>query len=386
MLERVRDLIRRRPVVADAAIAVALLAIGIIEQNFQPLSMPADLLALAGATLPFALRTRATFWATVAMYASASILLLQGGVPAAAQVSTLWGLYTLGVVNQPTRKAITLQLLAVTPFLGAIIATAFIESTDQFSVLIVLALFTAVIITSSELTKSRAVALANLEQRAIELETAQRDLLRLAIEDERAAIARELHDVVAHNVSVMVLQSGAAKRILKTQPEKAIEALDAVAESGRQALSEMRLVVGVLRPSNDQGLEPQPVLNRLGQLIARVEEASVPVELEIQGNVTELPVALELSAYRIIQESLTNTMKHAGPGSTARVILDYQPSALRIEITDTGSGPGTAEPAAGHGLVGIHERAAMFHGTVETGHISAGGFRVSVLLPLENLR
>ncbi len=387
LLERVRGLIKHYPVTADVVFAVTLLIIGIVEQDFVPLEDLPRFLALFGATFPLILRHRAPFLATVAIYASASILVLQGGVPAAAQVSSLLGLYYLGTLHE-SRKAITLQLLAVLPFLVTILTTMILDTQSQFTLIIVLALFTTITITASELSKARLATQTALEERADELQAAQRDLLRLAREDERAAIARELHDIVAHNVSVMVLQAGAAKRVIGTQPELAVEALDAIDAAGREALGEMRLVVGVLRPDKSQGLEPQPALNRLGALISRVEEAGVPVKLTIDGEVADLPLALELSAYRIIQECLTNTMQHGGPWVAAEVALDYQRNSLGITVSDNGRS--SAAPSngsgSGHGLFGIAERVAMFDGTFESGLKPDGGFRVHVRLPVGSAR
>ncbi len=384
LLERLRKLIQHHPVTADAVFAVTLLAIGIVEQDFIPLEDFARFMALVGGTLPLILRHRTPFLTSVTLYAAASILVLQGGVPAAVQVSSLLGLYHLGTTHD-TRKAVTLQLLAVLPFLATVLTTMILDPQSQFTLIIVLALFTSITITASELSKARLATQTALEERADQLEAAQRDLLRLAREDERAAIARELHDIVAHNVSVMVLQAGAAKRVIETQPELAVEALEAIAASGRQALGEMRLVVGVLRPDKSQGLEPQPALNRLGALIARVEEAGVPVKLSIDGEVSELPLALELSAYRIIQECLTNTMQHGGPWVSAEVELTYERQNLSIIVTDNGRSTSSAN-GSGHGLYGIAERVAMFAGSFESGLKSDGGYRVAVTLPVGGAR
>lgn len=384
-IDWIRNLMRRHPARADAIFAATLLLVGIIEQNFAPLDSLPALLALMGATLPLVLRHRFPFLSTAAIFSAASVLQMQNGVPAAAQVGSLLGLYTLGTLH-PTRKAITLQLLALAPFLLTVLISMAIAPNSQFTVIIVLALFAGVTVTASELSKSRRSAQVALEQRAHELETAQRELLRLAIEDERAAIARELHDIVAHNVSVMVLQAGAARRVINTRPDLAIEALTAIDEAGRTALTEMRLVVGVLRPGAEQGREPQPVLSRLGDLISRVEEAGVPVHLVIEGETVQLPVALELSAYRIIQESLTNSMQHGGPDVTSQVMLRYTETTLDITVTDDGRATKDQTTTGGHGLVGIAERVAMFKGRFESGFQPGGGYRVDVSLPLVESR
>ncbi|MEU0184899.1 histidine kinase [Streptomyces sp. NPDC006207] len=231
------------------------------------------------------------------------------------------------------------------------------------------------------------------------LEREQGEALRRAVEHERARIARELHDVVTHNVSVMIIQAGAARKIMETSPEQAGEALLAVEAGGRAAMTELRHVMGLLTMA-EQGeetdgaadldlagtsaeLAPQPGLDQLESLVGRVRDTGLPVDLTVTGPPRPLPPGLELAAYRVVQEALTNTVKHAF-GATAAVTVEYGPDRLRVEVTDTGGHPGAGAPTGnGRGLIGLRERLAVHDGTLTTGRRMTGGYRVEALIPLE---
>ncbi len=217
-----------------------------------------------------------------------------------------------------------------------------------------------------------------LEARAERLE---RERLT-AVADERARIARELHDVVAHSVSVMVVQAGAAEEVLKRSPEAAVEPLRAVQETGRQALVEMSRLVGLLRESGDElGLAPQPRLDELEELVSSVTGAGLPVSLHVEGERRPLPLGVELTAYRVVQEALTNALKHAGD-ARADVHVRFEPDALVLDVTD--DGPGVNGYGGGHGLAGMQERVSVFGGEVTAGPRPTGGFAVHVRLPVED--
>ncbi|MET9591900.1 histidine kinase [Streptomyces sp. NPDC006516] len=222
------------------------------------------------------------------------------------------------------------------------------------------------------------------------LEREQAEVLRRAVEHERARIARELHDVVTHNVSVMVIQAGAARKIMKASPEQAGEALLAVEAGGRAAMTELRHVMGLLTMDDradgtdaDAGAElaPQPGLDQLETLIGRVRDTGLRVSLTVTGPPRPLPPGLELAAYRVVQEGLTNAVKHA-VGATAAVTVEYGPQRLRVEVTDTGGHPGVCT-GSGRGLIGLRERLAVYDGTLNTGRRLTGGYRVEALIPLE---
>ncbi len=204
---------------------------------------------------------------------------------------------------------------------------------------------------------------------------------RAAVAEERTRIARELHDVVSHAISVIVLQARGARHALVTDPDDAREAIDAIESTAQHALTEMRRLLGVLRQSDEElSLAPQPRVSELPALAAHVREAGLPVELAVEGAPVDLPPGVDLSAYRIVQEALTNALKHAGPAS-ARVTVRYEPEALLVEVTDDGAGARNGD-GAGHGLVGMRERVAVFGGDLDAGGRPDGGYVVRARLPL----
>jgi signal transduction histidine kinase len=196
-----------------------------------------------------------------------------------------------------------------------------------------------------------------------------------------AAFARELHDVIAHNVSMMVVQAGAAASVIDGEQSVVRNALEQIALTGRQTVDEMRTLLGVLRDEDGPAaLKPQPELADLEQLVAGVRDAGLPVTLRVEGDPCRLPQAVNLSAFRIVQEALTNALKHAGPAQ-AEVIVRYEGGAVALEIRDSGSGEANGD-GTGHGLVGMRERVAMFGGEFRAGRLESGGFGVQARLPL----
>ncbi|HEV2592001.1 MAG TPA: sensor histidine kinase [Gaiellaceae bacterium] len=201
---------------------------------------------------------------------------------------------------------------------------------------------------------------------------------REAVVEERARIARELHDAIAHSVSMMVIQAGAERRVV--EPGSTREVLMTIERIGRDALTEMRRLVGMLRSDAAGPLAPQPGLGDLSTLVSQVREAGLPVTLHVEGEQRELPVGIELSAYRIVQEALTNALKHAGD-ARADVRVRYGADLLELEIVDDGAGFESRAPG-GHGLVGMRERVALYGGRLDTGRAVDGGFTVRALLPI----
>ena len=221
-----------------------------------------------------------------------------------------------------------------------------------------------------------------LEARAARLETERQERERVAVAAERRRIARDLHDVIAHSVSVMIVQAGAARLLLAEQPARAAGPLFAVEQAGRQALAELRRLLGMLRAGAAQAaLTPQPGLAELEALVAQARAAGLPVALTVEGEPTTLPRGLDLAAYRIVQESLTNARKHAG-AAHARVLVRFAHEALELSIADDGSAPPNRD-SGGHGLVGMRERVALYGGDFEAGPRPQGGFSVTARLPLE---
>jgi signal transduction histidine kinase len=294
-------------------------------------------------------------------------------VPLLALVIALYSL----AANEPLARAVA-GLVVVVP--GAAVATTHIHGDTKvkvgnfaFGLIIGGGAWAAGMV-----VRSRTQHAGELAQKAERLEAEQ----LVAVAEERARIARELHDVIAHSVSVMVVQAGAAAAVLKRDPARAAEPLEAVQETGRQALVEMSRLVGLLREHGEEiGLSPQPGLADLDTLVTQVREAGLPVELLVEGEPRPVPLGVDLSAYRVLQEALTNALKHAGEAH-ARVLVRYRPNTLELEVVDDGPGSGNGH-VGGHGLVGMRERVSVFGGDLHAGPLPGGGFVVRARLPLE---
>jgi signal transduction histidine kinase len=243
--------------------------------------------------------------------------------------------------------------------------------------------FAAGLIVGSFADRLRAAqsAVVRSERRVAQLALEQQDQFRSAVR-ERERLARELHDVIAHSVSVMTVQSTAARRVVDEDPARAAIAMEAVERTGREAMAEMRRMVSVLRPAaRGDMLTPQPSLEDLASLVEQMETAGLRVKMTVEGEARGVPVAVGLSAYRIVQEALTNTLKHAG-AVRADVVVRYAPGTIEIECVDSGGDGSPAEPVnGGHGLAGMRERATLLGGVVTAGPAPDGGFRVRANLP-----
>lgn len=235
--------------------------------------------------------------------------------------------------------------------------------------------------------RHRALLARELALRNERLEVEREAQAAAAVSEERRRISRELHDVVAHSVSVMVVQSGAARRVLDEDPDEAVTALAEVERSGRQALSELRRLLGLMRDGDESAAvrEPQPTLAGLDDLVKRARDAGLPVELRHEGKPFPLPMGCDLAAYRVVQESLTNALKHAGDGARAIVLLRWTDDELELDISDTGKGltaaPVDGDGPLGQGLLGMRERVALCGGDLQAGPSVRGGFRVRATIP-----
>ncbi|AWS41162.1 sensor histidine kinase [Streptosporangium sp. 'caverna'] len=266
--------------------------------------------------------------------------------------------------------------------LGLLLSFGQIAANPNFTGFINTSVFVVAIWITGIYSNTRRRYLESLEERAERAEHERDQQARLAAAAERARIARELHDVVAHNVSVIIVQADGAGYAIDTDPEQARRAMQAVSATGRQALAEMRRMVGVLRTdSGPEEYAPQPSLSQLDDLVAQVCSSGLPVDLRVTGVPQELPEGEQLTVYRIVQEALTNTLKHGGPGSRATVEMEYGVRELLLRVTDDGRGAAAPGREGGHGLVGMRERVAMFGGTVEAAPLTGGGFRVTARLP-----
>ncbi|ADP80438.1 sensor histidine kinase [Pseudofrankia inefficax] len=242
-------------------------------------------------------------------------------------------------------------------------------------------------------------AIHTWKQRALGLEAGQEATTRLAVERERSRIARELHDVVTHNVSVMVVQAGAARKVIDVAPDAAREALLAVEAGGRAAMAELRHVMGLLTLATDGmatdgmatdgpdaagggDLAPQPGLGQVEALAGRVRDTGVPVRLTLAGQPRPLPPGVDLAAYRVVQEALTNTVKHAA-GASVAITIGYTDDAVSVEVTDTGGlATAPADAGSGRGLIGLRERLAVYGGTLRAEKADTGGYQVRAVIPL----
>ena len=233
--------------------------------------------------------------------------------------------------------------------------------------------------------RERAVQAEAAESRATQAERERDTAARIAMAEERTRIARELHDIVAHAVSVMVLQVGAVRHELPAALSQDREALKGVEQVGRDALAEMRHLLDAMREDGERAeLGPQPGLDRLGALLQDVERAGLPVRLHVDSDPLDLPRGIDISAYRIVAEGLTNVLKHAH-ATQAEVALEYAPDQLRIEVSDNGHGAARSD-GRGHGLIGIHERVKLYGGEMTTATTNGGGFSLTACLPLAGYR
>jgi len=219
------------------------------------------------------------------------------------------------------------------------------------------------------------------KERAVRAEREREERASAAVAEERARIARELHDVVGHSVSVMTVQASGVRRLLRPDQDREREALLVVERTGREALAEMRRMVGVLRrPEEAPALAPQPSLDHLNRLVEQAREAGLPVELRVEGEAGQLPAGVDLTAYRLVQEGLTNVVKHA-QATRAEVFVDYGDSYLEVTVSDNGKGVGNGD-GGGHGLVGMRERVSVYGGELDAGPQPGGGYRLRAKLPL----
>jgi signal transduction histidine kinase len=302
------------------------------------------------------------------------------GTSVAQAAGWMCSLYAIAVWTDTRRFLIGVAVLAI----GNVVAylasgpDANIKDAGIFTWLPILAMvLVRGAVRGRELRADALAARAELLEREHELRAHE------AVAEERARIARELHDLVAHNVSVMVVQAGAERHALGPDQASTREVLTSIEQAGRQALVEARRLLGMLRRKDDGSeLEPQPSLEHIDVLVEQIERAGLPVTLAVEGERAPLPAGVDLCAYRIVQEGLTNALKHAGP-ARAEVVLRYAPHALDVEVRDDGRGRAHVNgDGAGHGLIGMRERVALYGGALETGARDGGGFAIQAHLPL----
>ena len=379
---------RAAPSVIDWLVALGLLAIALIEIAAGVFPGPTSVAAAAqlAAILPVAFRRVAPLPA-IAVSAAASLVPLvaygpgsggDGSVASAGMMLLL--IYSVGRHTRGRRLTSGVACSLVLT-VGSVIGRQSGVTDLAVNLVLVGGMLGLGMAIRTQTERAGAFAVATDRARSEQAEAAW-----AAVQEERARIARELHDVVAHNVGLIVLQAGGARSVLASDPARARAAIRQVEETGRQTLAEMRHAVGILGLDDGWAWQPLPDLDRLPTLVADARASGLQVDLLVAGPAIGLPAGLGLAAYRFVEEALTNVHKHA-PAARAEVHLDYEPDALRIEVRDDGGPAGTAgEPAGqaavpGYGLIGMRERVNLYGGRMEAGPMPAGGFRVAAVLP-----
>jgi signal transduction histidine kinase len=346
----------------------------VLNGHSVPHTPDAALLLVVAASVVLAVRRR--YPVPVLVFSTACIVAytLLGYVNGAVLVAAPFALYTV-VTRVPLVRALAFAGGTLAVLMAATAAGSPFGPTGGgfylIPALIAVALFTG-------------TAVANQRSRVAAARDRAEDEARRRVDEERLRIARELHDIVAHTMATINVQAGVATHVLEENPAAVRDALQAIRQSSKDGLRELRAILNVLRQADEgEPTQPAPGLSQLDALIAGAGNAGLPVTLRQSGKAADLPPAVDLAAYRIVQESLTNVIKHAGPAATATVELRHTATELRIEVADTGLGHGPAEMTGGegHGLVGMRERAASVGGTLATGPGPDGGYRVVAVLP-----
>ena len=384
--ERLRDVDATRPWALDTLLAVLLfLGATISAASPGPDARVPDAtfyLLLAVGAAPYALRRRAPLPVLVLATVPVLAMIALGYSSAVIGSGLFLAAYTVAAWSGPRVTAIAAGYVVV--LLAAVVALA--PRTMQFGQLATnVALFVGAFALGRGATDHRQ-NLELIQERADLAVQARADKARHAVADERLRIAQELHDVLAHSLGVIALQAGVGAHVIDADPAEAKASLVSVAQTSRSALTEVRRILGALRGQDDPATyHPPPGLDALGTLAAELTAAGLPVKVHVDGTRNGTPAALDLTAYRLVQESLTNVVKHAGP-ARAEVTVRYEVGALLLEVVDDGQGPpatsGTAVP--GHGQLGMYERVSVWGGSLTTGKRPSGGYRVAARLPYGN--
>lgn len=377
---------QRRELLRDGLLALAVVVAEAIVAASEPAS-PAQVLWSIGCALPIALRRVAPWWA-VGLATPVCIAAVLAAPPLLATSAAFIVLTYTTAAWLPLRQAALAALVLWAPaMLSALLQPPPPEAgVPTPATIFTQVLFTLLCFFIGRTVHARRATIQALEERARTAEENQRALAEQAVADERRRIARELHDVVAHHVSVMGVLATGARRVLARDPGAADNALGTIEETSRTTLRELRRLLDVLRTDAEPAAElsPQPGLAGIESLVEQVREAGLPVSLRIDGTPGPLDPGVALTIFRIVQEALTNTLKHAG-SATAQVRLSFGVYWLVVEVSDTGRGPAPQPGRFGHGLVGMRERVALYGGTLRTGPRPGGGYRVYAKIPMEQL-
>ncbi|MEU0618285.1 MULTISPECIES: sensor histidine kinase [Streptomyces] len=397
-MQRLYDFLRRHPTWVDGFWAVILFGLSVLGgatvEEAQGTELPAltvPVVLLLSLVVALRRRMPERMLVLALVVGVAQLVLDVATVP--ADFALLVIVYTVAAVGArwASRLALTAGLCAA-PLAQLRWPSPQAGTVENVALSVILAVPFALAWVLGDSIRTRRAYFAQLEERAARLEKEREAQAKVAVAAERARIARELHDVVAHNVSVMVVQADGAAYVLDAAPDQAKKALETISTTGRQALAEMRRLLGVLRTGEHQEAGeyvPQPGLQQIEDLVEQCRESGLPVDFKVEGTSRELPRGVELTAYRIVQEALTNTRKHGGPHAGASVRLVYFDDGLGLLVEDDGKGAPHEMyeeggfDGQGHGLIGMRERVGMVGGTLDAGPRPGGGFRISALLPLK---
>jgi signal transduction histidine kinase len=379
-----RRLRRMNPWVVDALLATFFVVICLVahfnaskgNEDYTAASAWSVFLTL-GAAVPYYFRSRAPLGVLLVSTVSVVALTAGGYQTGAAPSVLLVGMYTVAAYSDLRARLIGAAGVAIGL---VVVAVSKPPGFNGASVIFEYVLFSAAYFLGATV-RNRRLYTQQLEERAAQLERERDEEAKRAVSEERLRIAQDLHDVVAHSMGVIAVQAGVGAHVIESDPAEAKKSLEAISMTSRTTLTEIRRMLGVLRDDARAEYAPAPGLGDLERLVQQVSGAGVDSQVTWEGTRIELPPSIDLTAYRIVQESLTNALKHGGTNVHVDVTIRYEPEALAVEVVDDGRGINGRSNSGGHGLLGMRERVSVFGGSFEAGPRSGGGFRVAVRLP-----
>ena len=372
------------PWVLDALLATVFLVLVVVghftaSNNVKVEYRDADVLSVLltiGVAVPYYFRRHAPLIVLLVSEFCVVVLTVREYQTGATPTVLLVGVYTVAAYCNARDRLVGIVAVAAGLLVVAIVGTPGGNDADTA--------YTAALFAAAYLfgfaVRNRRLYTEQLEERARALELEKDEGARRAVAEERLRIAQDLHDVVAHSMGVIAVQAGVGAHVIDTEPAEAKKSLEAISHTSRSTLVEIRRMLGVLREDSGASYAPAPGLADLDRLVRDVGTAGLETEVRTEGTPTELPPGVDFTAYRIVQEALTNVLKHAGR-ARARVTIGYEGEALRLEIVDDGRGVNGRAESGGHGLIGMRERVGVYGGSFEAGPRTGGGFRVAVRLP-----
>lgn len=381
---RLRHSIRNiNPTVLDALIGTGFVIVALVgafaessTMDFRDTDAIAVIASLSVA-VPYYFRHRAPLATLLASVPGVMFLALRNYQTGATPTMLLVGVYTVAAYCDQRKRVIGFSAIVLGLALLGVVGT---KTLDGPSLALNFAIYTAAFLFGTAVRNRRLYA-EQLEERAEALERERDEEARRAVSEERLRIAQDLHDVVAHSMGVIAVQAGVGAHVIDSDPAEAKKSLEAISMTSRTTLAEIRRMLGVLRDDERAEYAPAPGLGDVERLVRQICDAGVDTHVTWEGARVEPPHGVELTAYRIVQESLTNVLKHGGPNVHADVTIRYEPEAIGVEVVDDGRGVNGRASEGGHGLMGMRERVGVYGGSFEAGPCAGGGFRVAVRLP-----